>query len=189
MKGNSQDEDPDEALKEYYAKQKEKRKKLDEKMRGKKGVLGEAKSADKEEQDMHEGNTLDHTKLFTLTSAGEDKHTSSNSEGIPSSPLHTSRLGLQAIENNLDDDEDILLDFNEYTSSEASPGPPGQGSQNGDVIMEDVASLSEVTEQTITPDETTSGNQIQPSAGTTLLAPSQETTLPAPPQENNSLAL
>ncbi len=115
---------------------------------------------------MHEGNTLDHTKLITLTSAGEDKHTSfsstSASEGIPSSPRYTSRLGLQAIEHNLDDDEDILLDFNfnEYTSSEASPGPPGQGSQDGDVIMEDVASPSEVTEQTTRPDETTSGNQI-----------------------------
>ena len=83
MEGNSQDEDPDEALKEYYAKQKEKRKKYDEKKGGKKSVLGEAKSADKDGQDMHEGNTLDHTKLFTLTSAGEDKHTSSNLEGIP----------------------------------------------------------------------------------------------------------
>jgi hypothetical protein len=189
MEGNSQDEDPDEALKEYYAKQKEKRKKQDEKVRGKKIVLGEAKSADKDGQDMHEGNTLDHTKLFTLTSAGEDKHTSSNLEGIPSSPLHTSRLRLQAIEHNLYDDEDILLDFNEHSSPEASPGPPGQRSQNGDVIMEDVASPSEVVDQTTAPDEATSGNQIQPSAGTTLLAPVQETTLPAPQQENNSLAL
>jgi hypothetical protein len=39
---------------------KEKRKKNDEKKGGKKSVLGEAKSADKDGQDMHEGNTLDH---------------------------------------------------------------------------------------------------------------------------------
>ena len=128
MEGNSQDEDPDEALKKYYAMMKEKRKKKDEKMGGKKSVLGEAMGADQDEQDMHEGNTLDHTKLLTLTSAGEDQHTSSNLEGIPSSPLHTSRLVLQTIETN-SDEEDILQDFNYYTSSEASPGPPGQGSQ------------------------------------------------------------
>ena len=119
MEGNSQDDGTDEALKEYYARQKEKRKKYDERKGGKKSVLGEDKDADKDGQDMHEGNTLDHTKLFTLTSAGEDKHTSSNLEGIPSSPLHTSRLGLQTIENN-SDEEDILQDFNYYTSSEAS---------------------------------------------------------------------
>ena len=105
MEGNSQDEDPDEALKKYYVMMKEKRKKKDEKMGGKKSVLGEAMGADQDEQDMHEGSTLDHTKLFTLTSAGEDKHTSSNLEGIPSSPLHTSRLGLQTIENNSDEEK------------------------------------------------------------------------------------
>ena len=58
MEGNSQDEDPDEALKRYYAKMKEKRKKQDEKKGEKKSVLGEAKSTDKEGQDMHDGNTL-----------------------------------------------------------------------------------------------------------------------------------
>ena len=188
MEGNSWDDGTDEALKEYYARQKEKRKKYDEKKGGKKSVLGEDKNADKDGQDMHEGNTLDHTKLFTLTSAGEDKHTSSNLEEIPSSPLHTSRSGLQTIENN-SDEEDILQDFNYYSSAEASPGPPGQGSHDEDVTMEGVASPSEVTEQATAFDEATSGDQIQPPEGTTLLAPSQEDTLPAPQQENNSLAL
>ncbi len=112
MEESSQDEDPEEALKRYYAKMKEKRKKQDEKKGEKKSVLGKAKSTDKEGQDMHEDNTLDHTKFITLTSADEDKNTSSISEGIPFSPLYTSRLGLRAIEHNLDDDDDILLDFN-----------------------------------------------------------------------------
>jgi hypothetical protein len=188
MEGSSQEEDPDEALNKYYAMMKQKRKKHNEKMGGKKSVLGEAKSTDKDGQDMHEGNTLDHTKLITLTSAGEDKRTSSTLEETPS-PLYTSRLGLQAIEHNLDDDEDELLDFNEFTSPEASPGPPGQGSQDEDVIMENAASPSKVTEQTTAPDEATSGDQIQPSAGTTSLAPPQEIISPAPPQETNSLAL
>ena len=188
MEGNSQDDGTDEALKEYYARQKEKRKKYDERKGGKKSVLGEDKNADKDGQDMHEGNTHDHTKLFTLTSAGEDKHTSSNSEEIPSSPLHTSRLVLQTIESN-SDEEDILQDFNYYTSSEASPGPPGQEAHDEDVAMEGVDPPSEVTERTTAPDEATSGDQIQPLEGTTLLAPSQEATLPAPQQENNSLAL
>ena len=86
----------------------------------------------------HEGNTLDHTKLTTLTSADEDTHTSSTSEGIPFSPHYISRLELQNNEVNLDDDE--LLDFNDFTSETASPRPLGQASQDEDVVMEIVAS-------------------------------------------------
>jgi hypothetical protein len=197
MEESSQDEDPDEALKRYYAKMREKRKKQDEKKGGKQSVLGEAKSTDKEGQDMHEGNTLDHTKLITLTSADEDKPTSPTSEGIPSSPLYTSRLGLQATEDNLDDDDDILLDFNEFTSPAASPRPLGHGSQDEDVIMEIVVPPSEGTGQATStqvdnsnlPDEASSGSQIQPTgdAGTTSLAPPQEITSLALLQENTSI--
>jgi hypothetical protein len=143
-------------------------------------------------------NTLDHTKLIALTSADEDKHTSSTSEGIPSSPHYISRLGLQAIEDNLDDDDD-LLDFNEFTSPTASPRPLGQGSLDEDVIMEFVASPSEGTGQATTtqedntnlPDEVSSGSQIQltDDAGNTSLAPPQDTTSLALQQETTSLAL
>ncbi len=136
---------------------------------------------------MHEGNTLDHTtKLITLTSADEGKHTSPTSEGIPSSPLYTSRLGLQATEDNVDDDDDILLDFNEFTSPTASPRPLGHELQDEDVIMEIVVPPSEGTGQATStqvdnsnlPDEASSGSQIQPTddAGTTSPAHLQETT-------------
>ena len=86
----------------------------------------------------HEGNTLDHTKLTTLTSADEDTHTSSTSEGIPSSPHYISPLGLQNSEVNLDNDD--LLDFNDFSSETASPRPLGQASHDEDVTMEIVAS-------------------------------------------------
>jgi hypothetical protein len=195
MEESSQDEDPDEALRKYYAKMRERNKKQEEKRKGKKSVLGEAESTDKEGQDMHGGNSLDLTKLTVLTSADEGKHTSSTSEGIPSSPQYISRLGLQATEDNLDDDD--LLDFNDFTSPTASPRPLGQGSQDEDVIMEIVASPSEVTRQATStqennsnlPDEASSGSQIQPTgdAGTTSLAPPQETTSLALLQENTSI--
>jgi hypothetical protein len=142
MEESSQDEDPDEALRKYYAKMREKKKKREEKKGGKKSVSGEAESTDKEWQDMHEGNTLDHTKLTALTSADEDKHTSSTSEGIPSSPHYISRLGLQTSEDNLDDDD--LLDFNDFTSETASSRPLGQASQDEDIVMEIGASPNQV---------------------------------------------
>jgi hypothetical protein len=174
MEESSQDEDPDEALRGYYAKMRERNKKREEKKkRGKRSVSGEAESADKEGQDMHEGNTLDHTKLTALTSADEDKHISPTSEGIPSSPHYISRLGLQTSEDNLDDDD--LLDFNDFTSETASPRPLGQASQDEDIAMEIGASpnQAEGLEQATStqennsnlPDEASSGSQIQPTRG------------------------
>jgi hypothetical protein len=137
MEEDSQDED--DTLRNYYAKRKEKKKKREKKKGDRSSVcLGEAESTDNEGQDMHEGSTLDHTKLTTLTSADEDTHTSSTSEGIPFSPHYISRLELQNNEVNLDDDE--LLDFNDFTSETASPRPLGQASQDEDVVMEIVAS-------------------------------------------------
>jgi hypothetical protein len=87
MEGDSQEED--DTLRNYWTKKKEKKKKREKKKGERRSVSGEAESTDNEGQDMHEGNTLDHAKLTTLTSADEDtlqnvNHTSSTSEGIPS---------------------------------------------------------------------------------------------------------
>jgi hypothetical protein len=124
----------------------------------------------------HEGNTLDHTKLTTLTSADEDTHTSSTSEGIPSSPHYISPLGLQNNEVSLDDDD--LLDFNDFTSETASPRPLGQASQDEDVAMGIVAppNQAEGSEQAASaqennsnlPDEGSSGDQIQPAGNASI---------------------
>jgi hypothetical protein len=202
MEEDSQDED--DTLRNYYAKRKEKKKKREKKKGERRSVSGEAESIDNEGQDMHEGNTLDHTKLTTLTSADEDtlqnvNHTSSTSEGIPSSPHYTSHLGLQDNEVNLD--EDVLLDFNDFTSETASPRPPGQATQDEDVSIEVVASpnQAEGSEQATSVqednsnllDQGSSGDQIQPAidASTTSLALLQDDTSLATPQENTSLAL
>jgi hypothetical protein len=105
--------------------------------------LGEAESTNHEGQDMHEGTTLDPTKITTLTSANEDtlqnaNHTSASlAEEIPSSPHYSSHLELQ---NNYGDADDELLDFNEFSSPENTSPQPPQASHDEDVNMEGAAS-------------------------------------------------
>jgi hypothetical protein len=197
MEGDRQEED--DILRNYYILKKERKKKREKKKGDRRSVSGEAESTDNEGQDMHEGNTLDHTKLTTLTSADEETHTASTSEGIPSSPHYISPLGLQNSEVNLDDDD--LLNFNDFSSETTSPRPLGQASQDEDVTMGIVASpnQAEGSEQAASaqennsnlPNEVSSGDQIQHTGdeGTTSLALLQDDTSLAPPQENTSLAL
>jgi hypothetical protein len=212
MEGGSQDEDS--SLRDYWTKKREKKKKRKERKKegDRRSVSGETESTDHEGQDMHEGNTLDSTKLTTLTSANEDtlqneNQTSSTSEEMPSSPLslYTSHLELQ---NNDEDSDDVLLDFNEFTSPARNSPEPLQTSHDEDVNMEGAASPNQAkssgpetsVEQASSsvpennsnsPAQGSSGDQIQPAinANNTSLALPQDNTSLALPQDNTSLAL
>jgi hypothetical protein len=140
MEEDSQEEDS--SLRDYWTKTRGKKQREKTKDGDKRSVSGEADSTDHEGQDKHEGNTLDPTKLTTFTSANEDtlqnkNHTSSTSEEIPSSPLYTSHLELQ---NNEGDSDDVLLDFNEFSSEENNSPGPIQPSHDEDITMEGAAS-------------------------------------------------
>jgi hypothetical protein len=137
----------DSSLRDYWEKLREKKKKRKERKKDgdRRSVSGKAESTNNEGQGMHEGTTLDPTKLTTLTSANKDtlqneNHTSSTSEEIPSSLLYTSHLELQNNETNLDDH---LLDFNDFTSETISPKPRDHASHDEDVDMEGAASSNQ----------------------------------------------
>ncbi len=119
-----------ETLRDYWTKKKEKKKEREKRRRERRSVSGEAESEDMRHKTSMKAaclTPLSSPLATTLTSVDEGTlHTSTTSEGIPSSTHYNS--------------DDDLLDFNDFESEATSPKPPVQALQDEDLDMDGVSS-------------------------------------------------